>query len=165
MNLIEISDNKKFMKALLIDNVFDLFFLEEAKITTYNHFMIDGHIQEKFYKSDADSDDARNLNEFSLWEQIKPFCFDIIKGKRLPLQFKIVLHAPKDITETLLQHPDCTLSPDVLKALVLTINYNGTQTTLISATALHTFVADKSIDALWDKWTHDFLISVVENAD
>lgn len=165
MNLIEISDNKKFMKALLIDNLFDSFFLEEAKITTYNTFLIDGHIQEKFYQSLDETEVPEQPDAFSLWGKIKPFCFDIIKGKRLPLQFKIVLHAPHAITTELLNHPDCTLDAGILKALVLTVNYNGTNTTCVTATAMHTFVTDKSIEALWDKRINDFITSIIENAE
>lgn len=164
MNLIEIKDNKKFMKALLMESVFDSFAFEEADITTYNHFYIDGHLVPAFYEQDNQDlalDESNTVSttrqEFSVWENIRPICFQLMKGKRLPVQFKIVLHAPQDIVNTLLADETCSVSNDLLKALVITIKFNGSSTSCVSATAFYSFVMDKSMDLLWDQWLSKFI--------
>ena len=54
MNSINIpsANIKSFMNSLLVGDTFDKFLLEEASITTFNTFTIDGHIQKDFYSED-----------------------------------------------------------------------------------------------------------------
>ncbi|MBQ8325614.1 MAG: hypothetical protein IJX86_00965 [Lachnospiraceae bacterium] len=153
MNSFEIKENKLFMKALLATNMFDAFFMEEASITTYNHFTIDGHLIPEFYTKEEQDE----LAAFSKWEQMRPICFELIKGKRTPVQFKIVLHAPQNVAKELISKEECTIDHSLVRALVCTIRFDGINTTCISATSLSTFVPDKSLDKLWDEWVSVFL--------
>lgn len=50
MIALEIKNIKEFMNHLLNSEAFDSFFMEEASITTYNTFLIDGHIVDAFYE-------------------------------------------------------------------------------------------------------------------
>lgn len=159
MNSFEIKENKLFMKSLLATNMFDAFFMEEASITTYNHFTIDGHLIPDFYtkeEQEAMLTDG-SFPAFSKWEQMRPICFELIKGKRTPVQFKIVLHAPQNVVKELISKEECTIDHSLVRALVCTIRFDGINTTCISATALSTFVPDKSLDKLWDEWVSVFL--------
>ena len=90
-------DIKKFMNCLLVGDTFDKFLLEEASITTFNTFTIDGHIQSDFYSVD----ELTTLpdSNLSTWATIKPICFNLIKGNKLPLRFKIVLKASASFTD------------------------------------------------------------------
>ena len=152
MELFEIRCNRQFMKDLLIGQTFDQFLLEEADISTFNHFMIDGHILPAFYEQDT-----APAEEFSTWDKIRPVCFSLIRGKRLPLHFKLVLHAPESIVQQILSDEQCTLAPEYLKALVLTIRFNGSSTVCVTATSTHTFLPDKSAEQLWDRYIATFL--------
>ncbi len=49
MKQIKILQVKKFMEALLLQEAFDLFDLQSAKVTTYNTFTIDGRVHPDFY--------------------------------------------------------------------------------------------------------------------
>ena len=48
MIALKIINVKNFMAKLLTQDVFQNFLLEEASITTYNTFVIDGHLMEAF---------------------------------------------------------------------------------------------------------------------
>lgn len=159
MNSITITDNKNFMKKLLAADTFDGFLLEEALITTYNTFVIDGHIVEDFYTTEERElmKEETGIPSFSSWGTIRPICFDLVKGKKTPVNFKFVLHAGDAIVQQLVQDEKCTVSPEYVKSLVLTVRYDGTEISCISATALTTFIMDKSLDALWDHWVEAFV--------
>ena len=46
---LQIKNTKSFMNTLLVSEQFDSFEVEEATITTFNTFYIDGHIVKDFY--------------------------------------------------------------------------------------------------------------------
>lgn len=161
MNSINIpsSEVKKFMNCLLIKETFDNFLLEEASITTYNTFTIDGHIQNDFYSAD----ELENLPDKTLssWGAIKPHCFNLIKGSKLPLRFKIVLKASISYTEKLLNENPCGLSIKDIGGLYINIRYDTKHTLAgdeaatpsldcISMASLNIFSMDKTLEKAWD---------------
>ena len=52
MIALKITNVKQFMAKLLGSEDFDSFLLEEAAISTYNTFMIDGHQNRDFYSTE-----------------------------------------------------------------------------------------------------------------
>ena len=161
MNSINIpsSNIKKFMNCLLIKETFDNFLLEEATITTYKTFTIDGHIQSDFYS--ADELEELPDKTLSTWGMIKPHCFNLIKGIKLPLKFKIVLKASASYTDKLLYDNPSGLSPKDIGGLYINIRYDskraltGEETgsaTLdcISMASLNIFTMDKTLEKAWD---------------
>lgn len=153
MKAFQIDNIKNFMKNLLIGDSFDNFLLEEASIKTYNTFTIDGRIIPEYF------DDYEFGYEFSLWKDIKPMCFDLIKGKILPVSFHFIMQLKSEEIERLLRLNSSNISPDVVKSFTLNIKYTNHQISLITATSFKTFVMDKSVDDLWDKYIEDFLKS------
>ena len=93
---LQIKVTKNMMNALLASECFDTFLLEEAAVTTFNTFHIDGRVVKDFYTAEELSEISF---EFSLWKDIRPFCFQLIKGKKTPVSFKVVLHAPNALVE------------------------------------------------------------------
>lgn len=161
MNSINIPscDIKKFMNCLLVKDTFDKFLLEEASITTYNTFTIDGHIQNDFYS--ADEIEALPDKTLSTWGIIKPHCFNLIKGSKLPLRFKIVLRASATYTEKLLNETPCGLSVKDIGGLYINIRYDNHRTLTgdetatasldcISMASLNIFSMDKTLEKAWD---------------
>lgn len=156
MIALQIKENKTFMSKLLATDVFDCFLLEETTITTFNTFFIDGRRVNDFYTLE-ELENEISLPEFSPWSTMRPICFDLIKGKKAPVNFKFVFHLSPETLASITAMPDCSVDfPDV-KALVLTIKFDGSTITCISATAFHSFVLDKSLDLLWDIWVKRFL--------
>ena len=162
MNSINIpsANIKSFMNSLLVGDTFDKFLLEEASITTFNTFTIDGHLQKDFYSED----ELTTLPDSSLstWVNIKPICFNLIKGSKLPLRFKIVLKASSSYTEKLLSENPCGLSLKDVGGLYINIRYdskhglsgeevNTAALDCISMASLNIFSMDKTLEKAWDE--------------
>lgn len=122
MIALQITSMKKFMNHLLVADTFDPFLLEEATVSTALTVTIDGHINKDFYPAEERSADCIPW-ELQSWSKIKGLCFDLIKGKHTPLYFKFVLHMQPDKAAAMLTKAQ--VDPDVIRALVLTIRYDG----------------------------------------
>lgn len=157
MIALKITNIKQFMGKLLASECFDSFLLEEASISTYNTFLIDGHQNRNFYTSEEWEDKQIRPYDFSTWKQIRPIGYSLIKGTHTPTAFKFILHLIPDFVASILKEKDTAVTSEQIKALVLTIKYDGTTLTLITGTAFHTFVMDKTVDNLWDNAVRQFL--------
>lgn len=157
MIALKIKNIKQFMGKLLASDTFDVFMLEEASISTYNTFMIDGHQNRDFYTTEEWEDRELRPYDFSTWKQIRPICYSLIKGTKTPSAFKFILHLIPEHVLAILEKSDTSVTSEQLKALVLTIKYDGTSLTLITGTAFHSFVMDKSVDSVWDSAIRKFL--------
>ena len=73
MTALEIKITKNFMNALLVSEKFDAFLVEEASVTTFNTFEIDGHIVKDFYTSEEVEAADGALPVFSQWKDIHLF--------------------------------------------------------------------------------------------
>ncbi|MDE7017806.1 MAG: hypothetical protein K2P65_09575 [Lachnospiraceae bacterium] len=157
MIALKITNVKQFMGKLLSSGDFDAFLTEEASISTYNTFLIDGHQNREFYSSEEWDDKEIRPYDFSTWKQIRPICHSLIKGTKTPSAFKFILHLMPDYIASILKEGDTGITPQQIKAFVLTVKYDGTVLTLITGTAFHTFIMDKSVDILWDNAIKRFL--------
>lgn len=157
MLALKISSIKAFMNHLLVTDTFDNFLLAEATISTANTYRIDGHMNKEFFVADTLPDAASVPYDFSQWKDMKSLCFNLIKGRRTPLFFKLVLHLKPEQVGKLLAAAGSTLSPEQIKALVLTVKYDGSQAVLTTGSAFHTFLMSKEPDILWDKALQQFL--------
>lgn len=150
MKAYRISDLKNFMNKLLLSDHFDCFLLEEGTIVTANTFRIDGHVQKDFYTKEEQEDKTLCPYDFSLWKDIRPFCFQIIKGRRTPLSFKFVLLLMPEPMERILASGNFSDSGNLVKAFTLTVKYDGSCLTLITGLSTVTFLMDKTPEQLWD---------------
>lgn len=158
MKAFQIKELKNFMTKLLATDTFDCFLLAEATITTYNTFIIDGHLVKDFFTGDVNDDTELSLQEFSQWKDMRGLCFDLIKGKRTPVSFKFILHLKPELIEDILKQGESALSLSDIKTFVLNLKYDGSHLTCITGTAFHNFVPDKTPDRLWDEYVTEFFI-------
>lgn len=156
MIALKMLDIKDFTSQLLIGDTFDAFWLSEASVTTYVTFTIDGNLQKDFF--DSALADSLHLNErsYTLWKEVKPFCFQIMKGKRTPLNFKINFLLSKPNTKKLLEQAGLPYTIDDIFGLCLTFQYDGTSLTCTTGTSLRMFTLDKSLDQVWDDMVVQF---------
>lgn len=148
---------KVFMNQLLVSDAFDIFLLEEAAITTANTITIDGHFNREFYSAEELISGQLADYEYSPWSVLKGLCFQLIKGKRTPLSFKFVFHLKPEIAEKLLAREGCAVDSSQIKALVLTVRYDGNRAQLTTGCAYHTFVMSKEPEQIWDKTLSRYL--------
>jgi len=157
MLAIQIKDVKTFMSKLLSADTFDSFLLEEARIHTFNTFIIDGHQNKEFYTKEELEDKELFPYEYSQWKTMKSICFQLIKGKKVPTLMKIILHKKPEEAYTLLEEGNALEFYGTLKAFVVTIKYDGNGLLLTTGTSFSTFVMDKSPDMIWDQAFRKFL--------
>lgn len=160
MKAFKILETKNFMSRFLMSDCFDDYLLAEASITTYNTFVIDGHIVSDFYKNNESDADALQIPyAFSTWKDMRGICFELIKGKRTPVSFRFTLHFKPELAEHLLSQSEAALSSKNLAAFVLNIKYQDGVVFLVTATSYQSFIADKTLDILWDSYLHAFLVA------
>lgn len=156
MLALNITDVKDFMNKLLIGQVFDHFWLNEATITTYNTFSVDGRLQQDFFDSDAREALAQSARTYSLWKEVKPFCYSIIRGKRTPLSFKIVFQLSPNKAAAALGSADVGIEPENITGLYLNLQYKNKALLCTTGTSLKTFLPGKRLDQYWDSMILDF---------
>lgn len=152
MIALQIKNTKSIMNTLLASEQFDSFLVDEASITTFNTFHIDGHIVKDFFSSEEINSMEQGLPEFSLWKDIRPVCFQLIKGKKTPVAFRVILHASPALVASLAAQPDCEVDANLIRSLVLNIRYDNGHVTCVTGTSFTTFLMDKTTDAVWDKY-------------
>ena len=156
MIALNILDIRNFMSKLLGGNSFDTFWFVEASITTYVTFTIDGSLHKDFF--DSSLADSLHLEErdYTLWKEVKPFCFSIMRGKHTPLHFKIIFRLSPEHTAVLLADRKLAYRPEDINGLFLNFQYDGRQLTCTTGTSLKVFTLDKSLDYAWDEMLRDF---------
>lgn len=167
MVALKIDDIKSFTKKLFVGDTFDIFLLREATIVTFNTFAIDGHIRQGYYTEQELEENK--IEELSSWAVIKPICFSLIKGKKLPGSFQITLQLSPEQAEKFLTHSQVGLTIDQVNGICMNIRYEDNTMYCISGISLNIFTLDKSIDIEWDEALRLFLrqneIVFTENRD
>ena len=143
---------KNCMQHLLLKTTFDSFSLIEGEITTYNTFHIDGYLHKKFFE------DAPQ-KEYSSWGDLREFCFQIIRGKRTPLNFRFILSLPREDFEDFLNQQEISAfrSSD-LQGLYLNFKYDGTSLKCVTGTSISLFTMDKTLEKVWDNYAKEFFL-------
>lgn len=155
MIALKIDDVKQFTSKLFVGTTFDKFLVREVTIVTYNSFSIDGHIKQGYY-TDEELEENK-IEDLSSWAVLKPFCFSLIKGKKLPGSFQIVLQiAPKDV-EIFLAHSQLAIPVNQITGLYVNIRYEEGTITCVTGTSISFFTLDKSLDTEWDEAVKLFL--------
>ena len=158
MVALQIQDIKNFMSKLLLSQTFDNFLLVEGSITTFNTFRIDGRLHTAFYTAEEAEEQSLSTRDFSLWKEVKPFCLELIKGKKTPLGFKFTFQLSKENTVKLLTTTGITsIHPENISGLLLNIRYDNGTLQVITGTNLSLFTLDKTLEHAWDEMVKRFL--------
>lgn len=156
MLALNIIDIKEFMNQLLIDTMFDQFEMTEATITTFNTFSINGKLRRDFFDTDTcDIFDQKGIT-YSLWKEMKPYCYSVIRGKRTPLYFKIIFQLPSRQMQIILRNQNSPISPELVSGMFINLQYKNKELMCTTGISLQTFLPDKSLEQLWDSMVLDF---------
>lgn len=156
MVALQIEDMKTLTQKLFLGEEFDNFLLKEAQITTFNRFTIDGHIRRNFYSKEEF--EQLPSGEFSYWKTIRPICFSLIKGKRLPESFYISLQADFQKIQNFLQNSSISsIQEEQINGLYFHFRYEEGKLCCVTGTSLSVFTLDKSLENEWDEWVKEFL--------
>ena len=155
MIALKIEDMKQFTARLFMGETFDHFLIREAEIITFNVFTIDGHIRQGYYSEEELEENQ--LEELSSLKMIRPYCFSLIKGKKLPGSFQIVLQMPPQAVEKFVAARQMPLRADQVNGLYLNIRYEEGKLFCVTGTSVSFFTLDKTLDSEWDQAVRSFL--------
>jgi len=144
-----IEDIKKLTDLLFVQETFDRFLMREAHFVTGVTVDLDGQLNQDFF--DTDELSALPDPNTATWGSMKKLCFQIIKGKKLPKRFQIVLKLAETDIPSWLAKNGLNLASETVRGLFLTFRYENQQLTCTSGTALSVFSLDKSLDQAWDR--------------
>ena len=136
-------------ECIFTKETFDYFLVKELTISTSNTFHVDGHIHSDYY-----SDEEKELLRdpvYSDWKSLRPFCFQLIKGKKLPQSFRLVFQLSASNIEKFLDQDHLPCQGSDIGGLDLHFRYEGGTLPAYSGTSLNFFSMDKTVDLAWDE--------------
>lgn len=132
MIALQITDLKSFTSLLFLHDTFDAFQICEAVFCVAATYRIDGRRNRDFY--DTDEWEMLKNPEYLTWKEVRPRCFEWIKGSKRPLMFRIVLR-----------------SPNTEKGMsFLNIRYDESGLSCVTGFSAATFSLDRTEEREWD---------------
>ena len=108
----------------------------------------DGRIRQGYY-SDEELEKNR-IEELSSWKALRPFCYSLIKGKKLPESFQITMQLSPEENEKFIRRVKPDFPAEQVAALYLNIRYENHAAACVTGTSLKVFTLDKQIEREWD---------------
>lgn len=153
---LKINNVKNFMSKLLMSDVFDLLYISEATISTFNTFQISGQINKEYYTKEET--ESMNIGNYSNWGKLRPFCLELIKGNKTPSFLKIIFLLPdQDVEQLLNVNIINNISVNDINGLFINLKYANGVLTCITGTSLKIFTMDKSLEQAFDSHFQQFL--------
>ena len=149
MRVFEIDNIKKFTSSLFVGNAFDDFLVTEASFSTLTNITIDGHMNKEFM-GEAELAMPKNRDMVIGWRALKPLCYNIIKGQKVPLRFKIIFMMPTEVVLKFLDDEGLDFEPVEINALFLNVKFENGKLTCTTGTSMKIFTLDKSLEDAWE---------------
>ena len=122
---------------------------------TFNTFTIDGRIRPAYYSEEERRE--QKIRSYSLWSSLRPFCYSLIRGKRLPESFRITLQLAPDQTEDFLKSSGIGFTADQIGSLCLNIRYENRELVCVTGLSMNIFTLDKQAEYAWDEAVRRYL--------
>lgn len=146
------------MGKLLLSDIFDHFLMIEGNITTFNTFSIDGTLHKEFFPFGETEESDSPDRMFSYWEAVKPFCYELIKGKKTPLAFRFVFRLSAQNTEKFLTKTKSGFTAMDNAGLFLNIKFEAASLTCTTGISIPQFTLDKTLENEWDLMVKRFFL-------
>lgn len=155
MVALNMEDLKSFTSRLFVGETFDGWLVREVSIVTFNTFTIDGHIRQGYY-SEEELEEYQ-IEELSAWKVLKPFCYSLIRGKKLPESFLITFQLSPADTAEFLTYAQLDFTAEQVNALYLNVRYESGRLRCVTGTSLNLFTLDRQIEIEWDEAVRQYL--------
>lgn len=149
MVALKIEDQKSFTSGLFIGELFDKFLVREADIVTYSRFSIDGKAHRGYFSEEELEEN--HIEEYVSWNMVKPFCYSLIKGKRLPESFRIVFLMPAAAKNKFVSERVPDMDPEQVGGLYINVQYENHEMTCITGMSMKQFTMDRTLEHEWDE--------------
>lgn len=143
---LKILEMNRFMGKLLKGENFDGFLLKEGFLRTGMEYRFQGRVFPEYFDTE---EKEKHTEEYTYWGEVKPFVFELVKGKRTPLAFSFTLLLAKNDTAELLARRQINVGEDS-PSLFLQIRFEHGTGHMVTGTARNVFTLDKSLDEAWD---------------
>lgn len=153
MEIFEIEEKADYIRELFVSK-YDSFYLYEARVKTKLDYYINGKLNKAYF----DSEQAEELSEYIEWKDIKQTVYDYIRGKRLPIAFKIILMFNRENINRLLEMNHLPVSSEDVGALFLNVVYEHETLSVTTGTSLKIFTLDKTLEQVWDDTVKKYYI-------
>ncbi len=140
---------------LFVQEDFDSFLVSELSLTTLCTFQIDGRIAADYFSTDEFA--ALSDHEFVSWKLLRPFVYQLIRGNRLPGQFRIVFRLAGYNVEKFLKQTGLPYTASDIGGLFMNLRYTDKRLSCYTGTSLNIFDLSKNLDREWDQMVQNFL--------
>ncbi len=147
MQAVEILDIKNFMQLLFQTNILDLYEFVSAELATDISYSLSGHIHKEFYNEEEIDTIGLADYDYLPWHLAKEKLFLLIKGKKTPLQLKIVLKAGKSQTQDFLSKTNSSLNSNDIDGIYLNIIFQENKLNVICGISYKIFTMDKQLES------------------
>ena len=152
-----LKDQKHFMNQLLKSELFDHFLLAEATIHGAVSYHVDGHINRAFFVAKELEELGANGGEYLPFSQVRPVCYELIRGRHTPVYLKFVFLLSPSNAEKTIASAGCGLGAGDVGGMFFNLSFREGAMTLTTGISYRTFTADHTLDAAWDTLAARFL--------
>lgn len=145
-----IKHTNQFMNQLLASDYFDHFLVNSITVNTFSNYQIDGHIKKDFFSTEEW--EQLESHTYASYAVLRPICYQLVKGKKLPLSLKIIFALNEKEKNQLLTASDSPLSPEDIRDLFINIKYDHGSVTYTTGTSYHIFTMDKTLEQTFDRY-------------
>lgn len=156
MKSFDVEDIKNFMNQLLVHEKFDSFYLYEARVKGAIDYFVGGKLNRSYY--DEEEIDEIGDSEYISWEKVKQTIYNLMKGKKLPINFKIILMFNRDNITRLIEMNNLPVKSEDVGALFYNIHFEAGQLNVTTGTSLKVFTLDKRLEQLWDETVEKYYL-------
>lgn len=148
---IDGGDIKKFMNIFLKEDIFDKFEVRSCELTTFVTFDIDCRLNKSWFDEDPGRD-------YCLWKELRPYIYELIKGRKKPKTMKFVMALSAKGAEKI--HPNAL-------ACFVNIVFEEDKIGVVTGTAQKEFSLDKSLELAWGEKIREFFdkMEITQNID
>ena len=150
MLAFQITGQKDFMNKLLGGDLFHEFDLKEATVSAAVNYYMDGHKNQDYFEEEQ-------REEYISFPDARNILFQMIKGKRTPVSFRITLHLNRKSVKQIEEKLKLDLEQMMISHLVLNIRFEQGEMQLVSAVDYADFTLDKEFEKRWDHMIHQIL--------
>ena len=90
-------------------------------------------------------------SRYITWQMLQPHMYELIRGKKAPLAFRLVLRLSDENTARVLASSGLSFSVSDVAGLYLNISFEKGRAFCITGTSLRVFTIDKSLEHTWDE--------------
>ena len=148
MIALNIQDIKSFTSNLFVHEMFDEFLMSEMDISMAQTIHIDGELNKDWFTNDEE--EVLAGRKIAKWNEIKPLAYQMIRGKKTPLAFKIIFQLNEIQLAKVIEKSGSSFQLGDVNALFIHVKFDKNGLSIITGSSIKVFTMDKSLEHYWD---------------